>query len=132
MTKKQKLLRLDEDLVAKVAELKHDKETDASLYERVIVAGYEVIQGDLSPDKGTEATVAPADLVAALNASITRLEHINATLEAQLAVKDEQIANLTNLTTQAHQLNAMQQVKQLPERAGLVSRLASLFTGKKK
>jgi fructoselysine-6-P-deglycase FrlB-like protein len=100
-----KSLRIDGTTADRVAALREAGESEARTYNRVLVAGLDVLEGEtgaaeIDAGAGTTDTNADRD-----NAYIKSLTATLDALVAQLEAKDEQIRTLGAIADRAQQLN---------------------------
>lgn len=100
-----KSLRIDGTTADRVAALREAGESEARTYNRVLVAGLDVLEGEtgaaeIDADADTAGTAADRD-----GAYIKSLTATLDALVAQLEAKDAQIRTLGEIATQAQQLS---------------------------
>lgn len=103
--KVHKSLRIDGTTADRVAALREAGESEARTYNRVLVAGLDVLEGETGAaeiDAGADTADTGADRD---NAYIKSLTATLDALVAQLEAKDAQIRTLGEIATQAQQLN---------------------------
>lgn len=158
MTRKQKLLRLDEDILEAVQELKDANESDNAVYTRIIKAGIssltgtndapvcEAVRDDISPEDEQPVKEDDARAIEAYSIATGTLQGYVDTLKEQLNIKDDQLKDMSGqlkskddqLAKMDEQLTRALDMAQLHSvaittttAAPLSERLSFLFTGKR-
>lgn len=118
-SKVHKSLRIESGTAERVRALVRDGESEASAYNRVLIAGLDAMESEMGSDEQevTGEGQGERDDAEAMHA----VSETIAALREQLAVKDEQIRTLSGLVEQSQviakqsqQLHAMAEAKSLP------------------
>ena len=114
MSKVQKSLRIEGDIAESIDALKTADETEAAVFNRVLRAGLDALEGGTEAGEAGQLAGDQAALIAELRAHMQTLQAANEKLSGQLDVKDMQIEALTNITRAAQTLDGLGR-KQLSE-----------------